>query len=302
MDWKSINFDWNRAKAFLVTAEVGSFTAAAASLGLSQPTLSRQVSALETELGVALFEHEGRGIVLTPSGVALAEHVRAMGEAAMQLSIAATGRSQCIEGSVCITTSEIAAAYILPAIIQKLRRKAPKVRIELIASNSTTDLRRREADIAVRFFRPTHPDLIVKKVAEITGRLYASEAYLADIGNPKKLQELDQAEYIEFSESDTITQSLKSIGLNPRASQFPIMTESRVVHWELAKTGLGIAAMPEIIGDNEPLVKRVLPSLMLGRGEVWLASHRELKTSRRVRLVFGFLADELARALAPDQQ
>ena len=82
MDWRSVRFDWNRARAFLVTAEEGSLSAAARALGMAQPTLGRQVEALQDELGVVLFERTGRGLELTPSGLELLEHVRTMGEAA----------------------------------------------------------------------------------------------------------------------------------------------------------------------------------------------------------------------------
>jgi DNA-binding transcriptional LysR family regulator len=91
MDWRSVNFDWNRARAFLVTAEEGSLSAAARALGMAQPTLGRQVTALEQELGVALFERVGRGLTLTPSGLELMDHVRAMGEAAARMSLVGLG-------------------------------------------------------------------------------------------------------------------------------------------------------------------------------------------------------------------
>ena len=98
MDWRSVKFDWNRARAFLVTAEEGSLSAAARALGMAQPTLGRQVSALESELGVILFERAGRGLALTQSGLELVEHVRAMGDAATRVSLTASGQSQSIEG------------------------------------------------------------------------------------------------------------------------------------------------------------------------------------------------------------
>ena len=91
MDWRSVKFDWNRARAFLVTAEEGSLSAAARALAMTQPTLSRQVDALEQELGIVLFERAGRGLVMTPSGLELLEHVRGMGEAATRVSLSASG-------------------------------------------------------------------------------------------------------------------------------------------------------------------------------------------------------------------
>ncbi|WP_233245081.1 LysR family transcriptional regulator, partial [Caulobacter sp. HMWF009] len=96
MDWRAVRFDWNRARAFLVTAEEGSLSAAARALGMAQPTLGRQVEALQEELGVVLFERAGRGLTLTPSGLELLDHVRAMGEAAGRVSLTAAGQSQSV--------------------------------------------------------------------------------------------------------------------------------------------------------------------------------------------------------------
>ncbi len=117
MDWRSVTFDWNRARAFLVTADEGSLSAAARALGMAQPTLGRQMTALEQELGVVLLERVGRGLALTPSGLELVEHVRAMGEAAGRVSLTASGRSQSIEGTIRITTTEVYAAFVLPPMI-----------------------------------------------------------------------------------------------------------------------------------------------------------------------------------------
>lgn len=174
MDWKSVKFDWNRARAFLVTAEEGSLSAAARALGMAQPTLGRQVNALEEELGIVLFDRTGQGLTLTPGGLELLDHVRAMGNAANAVSLSAAGQSQAIDGTICIAASEIYAAILLPPIIAKLRVAEPGIDIEIIVSNSASDLRRREADIAIRNFRPTEPDLIAKKIRDVPARLYAT--------------------------------------------------------------------------------------------------------------------------------
>src|SRR5262245_35692333 len=163
MDWRAVNFDWNQAKAFLATAEEGSLSAAARALKLSQSTLSRQVEALEQELGLVLFERVGKGLELTPSGIELRERVRTLGDAANRVSLSAAGRSQSIEGNICIAASEIYSALVLPRIVARLHRLEPLIHIEIVASNAASDLQRREADIAIRSFAPTQPDLIAKK-------------------------------------------------------------------------------------------------------------------------------------------
>lgn len=294
MDWRSVKFDWNRARAFLVTAEEGSLSAAARALGMTQPTLGRQVSAFEKELGVVLFERAGQGLVLTPSGLELLEHVRAMGDAANRVSLTASGQSQDIEGTVCISASEVHAVFLLPPIIAKLREMEPKINIEIIATNNVSDLRRREADIAIRNFRPTQPELIAKKIKDASARLYATPDYLKRIGNPASPEDLQQADFISFDSTGGLMNGLNELGLNLTKKNFPILTENYITHWELVKKGLGIGIMPDDVGDAESLVQQVLPEFEPIVFPIWLTTHRELNTSRRVRMVFDLLAAELA--------
>ncbi len=294
MDWRSIKFDWNRARAFLVTAEEGSLAAAARALGMTQPTLGRQVSALEEEIGLILFKRSGRGLELTPSGLSLLEHVRSMADAANRFSLSATGQSDVLEGSICITSSEVFAMFILPPIIQKLRKIEPKVEVEIIATNDETNLNRREADIAIRSFRPHQVELIAKKVYDVKAYLYAATTYLQQLGYPETIKPLNQAHFIDFEKSGRLTLILNSLGFDLKPSNFPVTTKNNIVLWELVKQGVAISAMPEEIGDSEPLVERVIPELISFSGEVWLVTHEELRTNRRVRFVFDFLSEEIA--------
>jgi DNA-binding transcriptional LysR family regulator len=261
MNWRSVNFDWNRARGFLVTAEEGSLSAAARALGLTQPTLGRQVDALEEELGLVLFERAGRGLILTPSGFELLEHVRGMGEAATRVSLSASGQSRSIEGSICITASEVYAAFLLPPIITKLRKLHPGIEVEIIASNAVTDLRRREADIAIRNVASTQPDLIVKKVRDDNAHMYASSSYLRSIGEPKSLDDLTRADFLGFANTDVLIKGLNDLGLGVTKRNFPIICDSHLVQWAFVKQGAGIGLITESIGEAEPLVRRVMPEM-----------------------------------------
>ena len=294
MDWNSIKFDWNCARAFLVTAEEGSLSAAARALGTTQPTIGRQVSALENALGVVLFERVGKGLLMTKSGLELLNHVRSMGDAANQLSIVANGLSQSLEGKVCISASEVYTCFILPPIIAQLRQLQPKISIEIVATSQVSDLQRHEADIALRNFQPTQPDLIAKKIKNVHARLYATPEYLQRLGTPITLERLNQAEYISFDSGDMLLDGLNNSGLALKKSNFPIVTESYITHWEMVKQGLGIGIITEEVGDAEPTVQQVLPTFPAFEFPIWLTSHSELKTSLRVRTVFDFLAQQLA--------
>ena len=294
MKWRSVRFDWNHARSFLVTAEEGSLSKAARALAMSQPTVGRQIAALEEELSVALFERSPRGLELTPNGLMLMEHVRGMGDAATRFSLAATGQSRSIEGSICISATEVDAVFTLPPIIQRLRHAEPGIDVEIIASQAASDLKRREADIAIRAFRPTQPELIAKRLADAEAHLYAAKTYLAELGHPTSVDELSQADFVGIDRSDILLNAYKRLGLDLSLENFKAIAESHIVHWALVKQGVGIGVMTHQVGDAEPLVDRALPSLEPLGSELWLVTHRELNTSLRVRRVFDFLFEELS--------
>ena len=288
-----MSFDWNQVRAFLVTAEEGSFSAASRALGLTQPTLGRQVSALEARLGVTLFERLGRSLSLTESGLELLDHVRAMGDAASRLSLTASGQSQRIEGRVSITATDLMSMYLLPDALRRLRDLAPGIEVEIVASNDVRDLRRREADIAIRHGRPEQPDLIAKLLRDTTIHLYAASDYLDLHGRPTGPSDLSDRVFIGFEQSDRLLLRLNEIGLTLTKSNFKLISESGAVAWELVKQGLGIGVMVKEVGDRTPGVECILPDLEPITVPVWLVTHRELHTSRRIRLVFDLLAEAL---------
>ncbi len=261
MDWQSVIFDWNQVRAFLVTAEEGSFSAAGRALGLTQPTLGRQVAALEDRLGVTLFERLGRSLSLTQSGLELLEHVRAMGDAAGRIALTASGQSQRIEGHVCITATDVLSMHLLPPALKRLRDMAPGIEVEVVASNEVRDLRRREADIAIRHARPEQPDLIAKLLRELSIRLYASTDYLDRLGRPGSLSDLAEAVFIGFDRSGRLLTRLNQMGLPLEKGNFRLTSENGAVAWEMVKHGLGIGFMADAVADQTSGVECVLPDL-----------------------------------------
>lgn len=297
MDWRKVAFDWNRARAFLVTAEEGSFSAAARALGLSQPTLGRQVAALEEELGVTLFERVGQRLELTATGSDLAEQVRHMNEAADRVALIAAGQSQTVDGVVRLAASQAVSAYLLPPVVEKLREQHPALQVEMVVSNLSSDLRRREADIAVRHYRPEGEDLVARQIKESSGaHLYGTPGYLERIGRPRTPEALaERAQVLGFDESPRLLQALRDGGIPFDDDASPIRTEDHLVQWELCKQGMGLCVMMEEVGDRERRVRRACadspPVVTL---PIWLVTHRELRTSRKIRVVFDALAHHLA--------
>ncbi|MBS8261106.1 LysR family transcriptional regulator [Roseibium polysiphoniae] len=291
MNWQAISFDWNNARAFLATAEEGSFSAAARVLGLTQPTLGRQVAALEAELGVVLFERVGRSLKLTPFGTELLDHVRGMAEAARCLSLAASGQAQSSEGKVCISASDLMAAYLLPELIGELRRREPGIHIEVLASNALSDLRQREADIALRHVRPDHPELIARLIREMCASFYASPRYLAEHGRPETFEDMASHALVGFVDDGVLLDHLNRSGVPVTSANIICNSADGNVAWQMVREGLGIGIMADDIAERCPDVERLFPGIDPFRYPLWLVTHRELNTSRRIRLVFDFLVD-----------
>ncbi len=299
MDWNTLDFDWNYARAFLAAAEEGSFSAAARALGVAQPTIGRQIDALEEALQVTLFERVGRGWVVTPTGLELLEHVRGMAEAAERVRTIARGRSISLEGLVRITASEVISAFLLPPIVERIRAEYPGIEIELVASNRLLDLGRHEADVALRNAVPTDPELIGRKLGVGQGWLYASEGYLASLGDPLTPEALSKASFIAFEYNDQMLDMLNAMGLKLTGRNFPLVSGSQLVQWEMARRGMGICFMMQEVGDSAPGMRRVLPEVCSVPVPLWLVSRREIATSRRVRIVCDMLAEGLSEPHVP---
>ncbi len=287
------NLDWNQLKAFLETAETGSLSAAARKLGLTQPTLSRQVAAIEQHMGVTLFERVGKAMVLTPTGLDLLEHARAMGTAAEALGLAATGRSEAVGGVVSVSATDAVAAYLLPPIVQRLRDQEPGIAVEVVSSNALSDLLRREADIAIRHVKPEQPELIARLVREAQANFYASEDWVATYGHPRSAEEAAHLPFVGSDRNGRYLEYLRQYGLNLSEDNFSCYSDHTVAHWALVRQGMGIGAMMKEIARKTPGMVRVLDELPPVRFPIWLVSHRELRTSRRIRVVFEALAEGL---------
>ncbi|MFK7942642.1 MAG: LysR family transcriptional regulator [Paracoccaceae bacterium] len=294
MNWQAISFDWNHVRAFLATAEEGSFSGAARALKSTQPTVGRQISELEARLGVTLVERSVRGLTLTDAGRDLLEHVRAMGEAATLISMSASAHAQEVSGEVAVTATDLLSAAILPKVLAPLRRDAPGIRVCIVASNETQNLNKREADIAIRHVRPNQPDLIARHVGNFRANLYAATSYLDSAGRPRAPHDIADHAFVSSPDPDRLIPALQNMGIPVRAENFVMNSQNGVVVWELLKSGFGMAMLPEILCEAEPGVEMVLSSLPFLEFPIWLVTHRELQTSQRIRVVF----DQLARGLA----
>lgn len=296
MNWDAISFDWNQIRAFLATAEEGSFSGAARALKTTQPTIGRQISELEAKLGVTLVERSVRGPSLTETGRDLLDHVRAMGEAATLISMVATGKSQEVTGEVTVTATDLLSASILPGLLAPLREIAPGIRIRIVASADMQNLTQREADIAIRHVRPEQPDLIARHVGDFRANLYGATSYLDRAGRPQSLRDIADHDFVGNADPERLLKPLHNMGIPVRPERFVMSSVNGVVAWQLVKAGFGVSMQPEVLGDGDPGVEKVWPDFPSLEFPIWLVTHRELQTSRRIRIVFDLLARGLAEA------
>ena len=283
------NPDWTLYRSFLAVAETGSLSAAARHLEMSQPTIGRHIAEIETALGLTLFTRVPKGYSLTESGSALVPHAKTMRDAAAKLSLVAAGH-EALSGTVRITASCIVAEHILPKILAELRVIEPLIEIDLVPSDVSENLLFREADIAVRMYRPTQLDVITTHVADLDFGIYAAKTYLDRVGRPKTEEALLDLDFVGFDRSDFIIERLQNIGVNWRREDFPLRCDDQIVQWSLVRAGCGVGGMQCLIADADPLVERINADIDLPSLPVWLTAPEALRQSPRIRRVFDYLS------------
>jgi DNA-binding transcriptional LysR family regulator len=290
--------DWNLIRSFVTVAETGSLSAAARKLAASQPTLGRHVAELEQQLGVTLFRRGRRGYVLTDAGSLLYERGRAVSERAAAFSLLALGSVETIEGTVRIAASEVVAAHVLPDMMARLGMEEPGIEVEIVASNLVENLLRRDADIAIRMVEPAQNELVARKVTNIPLVACAATAYLDRRGRPRAIADLAGHDLIGFDRSDDIIDGFARFDLALRRHDFRFRTDNQIVMWQALRAGNGIGFAQAPLAASDPLVETLLPDIRLPDLPVWLAMHRDVRTSLRIRRVADFLHEELRRYAA----
>lgn len=286
--------DWSHVQIFLALAEAGSLNRAAPQLGLSQPTLGRQLVALEESLGQVLFERHSRGLSLTEAGHALLPAARRMREGAQELALALAARDQSLAGTVRLTASDIVSTYFLPPVLHALRQRYPEVQIELVVSNEQEDLQQRSADIALRMVRPEQEMLVARKLSEWPVGVFAHRDYIARCGLPQMANVLEH-DWLGYDRSDRMLRGFAAAGMPVPVSFFGLRCDNQVVVWEAMRAGMGLAVSAVALGERDPALQQVLHELPIEPLHLWLTAHRELRDTPRLRVIYDALAQAFAR-------
>lgn len=285
--------DWALWRSFSAVVEQGSLSAAARAIGLSQPTIGRHVEALEEALGVPLFERTLTGLKPNATALRLHEPVALAQAALAQAAMMAEGAHGEAAGTVRVTASTVVSNYVLPALLAPIRLRFPAIAIETVPSDSAENLLLREADIAIRMFRPTQLELVTKSLGEIPIVPCAADLYIARRGLPTQLAELAEHDLIGFDRSDQIIEHARRIGALLRRDNFVLRTDSQTQGWELIRAGLGIGFAQKFLVERTPGMQIIPIDLQIPPLPVWLTTHKELFTSHRIRAIYDALADGL---------
>ncbi len=288
--------DWDKLRIFHAVAEAGSFTHAGESLNLSQSAVSRQISTLEESLGVTLFHRHARGLLLTEQGELLQKAAKDIFGKLAMIEGQLVDSKQLPEGPLRITTTEFIGSTWLAPHLDMLRNRHPNIQLTMLLDDRVLNLGMREADAAIRLYKPEQPDLIQRQLATINFHIYASKSYLKQHGKPKEAKELQKHTLIGYPENTPLPFSdpnwlFRIAGVDPEENFKLLMMNSMYAMHEAVLGGAGLAMLPDYIVKNDRDVEAVLPDLQPPGVDMYFVYPEERRHSQRIRIFRDFLLD-----------
>ncbi len=292
---------WDHYRTFLAVVETGSLSAAARTLGLTQPTAGRHIEALEQAFGAPLFLRSPQGLLPTEKALAMQGHARGMAAMSSALARIASGDMEEVRGTVRISASEVIAVETLPLILTGLQEAHPALEIELSASDAVEDLLQQEADIAIRMVQPRQAALLSRRIGKLSLGFHAHRRYLERHGVPDSLSELPAHRLIGFDRQlayirDILKERPDLVGIT-----FDFRADSNLVQLAAIRAGLGIGMCQHAIAAREPDLVEVLPGALDLSLETFVVMHENLKTVPRFRTTFDALVAGLETWIRPSK-
>jgi DNA-binding transcriptional LysR family regulator len=292
--------DWDKLRIFHAAAKAGSFTHAGDSLNMSQSAVSRQVGALEQELGVPLFHRHARGLVLTEQGELL---FKAAHEVNLKLEDTQSRLVDTREqpaGSLKVTTTVGIGSTWLTSRLPEFFDLYPDVQVTLLLDDVELDLTMRQADVAIRLRQPQQADLIQRKLFTVHFHLYASPGYLKRFGTPDSIEQLDDHRIVTFGGAAPAylreMNWLETAGREDRSPRVPALRVNNIVGIKRAvQRGLGIALLPDYMAEGEAEMVQIIGGLELLSYDTFFVYPHELRNSARVNAFRDFLVSKAQR-------
>ncbi|KCZ97929.1 LysR family transcriptional regulator [Hyphomonas polymorpha PS728] len=286
---------WDHIRSFLAVLEEGSLSRAARRLSLTQPTLSRHIDQLEVSLGGPLFTRSPRGLIPTDKARMIEPYARTIAASAAAMVRAASGPLSEMTGAVRISASEVVGMELLPGMLAPLREAHPGLSFEIIATNQSSDLLRRDADIAIRMVRPQQAALLARKVGDVELGLFAHRDYLARHGTLNSLEDMAGHALIGFDHETVSVQALRAMGLTLDRADFAWRSDSDLVQLKLALAGAGIGVCQVGLARRAGNMVRLVPDEFSFALETWVTMHEELKGVARMKATFDHLVEAMSQ-------
>ncbi|KMO42388.1 LysR family transcriptional regulator [Methylobacterium variabile] len=284
---------WDHYRAALAVLDEGSLSGAARALGLTQPTLGRQIAALERALGTALFTRSPAGLAPTEAALTLAPYARSLAATAEALRRAVAAEAEGVAGRVRITASEVVGAEVLPPILADLHARHPDLALDVVLSDRVQDLLRRDADVAVRMAPPTQGALVARRVGTVRLGLYAHRRYAARRGLPERPADLARHSLIGFDAGTPFLRAMMRAAPALGEAGFAWRSDSTLAQLAAVRAGFGLGACHTALAARDPDLIRVLPELAWELPTA-IVMHEDLRRLRRCRMVFDALAEGMA--------
>lgn len=276
--------DWEDLRHFLMLAREGTLSAAARGLGVDHATVARRVRSLEAETGLKLVDRRARSYTLTDQGSRIAATAAPMEEAAFAVGRAVLAVKPGVRGEVAVSAPpSLANAFIAPQIL-RLRLRHPGIVLKLIGEKRTASLNRREADVALRLTRPTEPGLIARKLGSFGFGLYGSPSYLKE--TPRHA-----FAFIAYDSSMDDAPQQRWLAVTAAGHEIVLRTSDLENQAAAARAGVGLAVLPDFLGDADPKLMRHALAPIAVRRDLWLVVHRDLRNAPAVRAVMAFLME-----------
>ena len=291
--------NWDGFRYFVVAAEAGSLSAAAKILESNTSTVGRHIDALESTLGIRLFQRSVKGLSLTAEGQAIFEQSQHIQQSIVKIEQLVLGDEITASGTVRLSLPEGLGQEVLIPALDNFYQQYPKVKLIFNMSATTANLRQGEADVSVRLFRPEEPGLVIKAMGEMKMGLYASESYKTNYGLPGQLRDVRKHRVIIYGDHLSILPENQWL-LNHSAETLRVLSsDSTVTRFKATVSGLGLSLQPEVLAQTNPGLIRLFKSAKLPTHKVWLVYRKEVQHISGIRAVVDFLSTCLSEALSP---
>lgn len=281
---------WDDLRYFLAVHRHGTHAAAGRALRVAPTTIGRRLAALEEALGVKLFQRTPAGLVLGESGQVLRAHAERVEAEVLASERELTGADRRVSGPVRLTAGDGMATHVLAPRLAELQQAHPELRVELRADNLAVDLSRREADVALRLFRPREQSLIARRLAPFTFRVYGGEPYFARRGRPSGMKDAARHDWLGPESAQDGTPPGQWLRRHIPAARVVLRSSATTVLMSACAAGHGLGVFPELLAASDSRLVPVLPRAVLPTRELWAVTHQDLRHSARVGAVMDWLA------------